>query len=80
LGNLSPALGSRPLVFWFDKKKGIAFAFAYDRPHHKRYIYKIIVFEPGKNFCPEQEVINSNRWQNIDPYSQEPPKDLSPEP
>jgi glycosyltransferase involved in cell wall biosynthesis len=80
LGNLSPALGSRPLVFWFDKKKGIAFAFAYDRPHHKRYIYKIIVFEPGKNFCPEQEVINSNRWQNIEPYSQEPPKDLSPEP
>ena len=80
LGNLSPALGSRPLVFWFDKKKGIAFAFAYDRPHHKRYVYKIIVFEPNKNFCPEQEVINSNSWQNIDPYAQEPPKELSPEP
>ena len=80
LGNLSPALGSRPLVFWFDKKKGIAFALAYDRPHHKRYVYKIIVFEPNKNFCPEQEVINSNSWQNIDPYSQEPPRELSPEP
>ena len=79
LGNLSPALGSRPLVFWFDKKKGIAFAFAYDRPHHKRYVYKIIVFEPGKNFCPEQETINSNSWQSIDPYAQEPPRELSPE-
>jgi glycosyltransferase involved in cell wall biosynthesis len=79
LGDLSPALGSRPLVFWFDRKKGIAFAFAYDRPHHKRYVYKIIVFEAGKNFCPEQEIINSNRWQNIDPYAQEPPRDLSPE-
>ena len=79
LGDLSPALGSRPLVFWFDKKKGIAFALAYDRPHHKRYVYKIIVFEPGKNFCPEQETINSSRWQNIDSYSQEPPRDLSPE-
>ncbi len=79
LGNLSPALGSRPLVFWFDKKKGIAFAFAFDRPHHKRYVYKIIVFEPGKNFCPEQETINSNSWQNIDPYAQEPPRELSPE-
>jgi len=79
LGDLSPALGSRPLVFWFDKKRGIAFALAYDRPHHKRYVYKIIVFEPGKNFCPEQETINSNRWQNIDPYAQEPPRDLSPE-
>jgi len=80
LGDLSPALGSRPLVFWFDKKKGIAFAFAYDRPHHKRYVYKIIVFEPGKNFCPEQETINSNHWQNIEPYLQEPPRELSPEP
>lgn len=80
LGNLSPALGSRPLVFWYDKKKGIAFAFAYDRPHHKRYVYKIIVFEANKNFCPEQETINSNSWQSIDPYSQEPPRDLSPEP
>jgi len=79
LGDLSPALGSRPLVFWFDKKRGIAFALAYDRPHHKRYVYKIIVFEPGKNFCPEQETINSNRWQNIDPYAQEPSRDLSPE-
>jgi glycosyltransferase involved in cell wall biosynthesis len=80
LGDLSPSLGSRPLVFWFDKKRGIAFALAYDPSHHKRYVYKIIVFEPGKNFCPEQETINSNRWQNIDPYLQEPPRDLSPEP
>lgn len=79
LGNLSPALGSRPLVFWFDKRKGIAFALAYDRPRHKRYVYKIIVFEPGRNFCPEQETINSNSWQSIDPYSQEPPRELSPE-
>ena len=25
-----PALGDRPLVFWVDKKRGLAFAFAYD--------------------------------------------------
>ncbi|HEV2399143.1 MAG TPA: glycosyltransferase family 2 protein [Candidatus Sulfotelmatobacter sp.] len=79
LTDLSPALGSRPLVFWFDKKKGLAFAFAYDRPHHKRYVYKIIVFEPNKNFCPEQDTMNSNKWQSIQPYSEEPPRDLSPE-
>lgn len=79
LTDLSPALGSRPLVFWFDKKKGVAFALAYDRPHHKRYVYKIIVFEPNKNFCPEQGTMNSNEWQSIEPYSQEPPRDLSPE-
>lgn len=80
LSDLNPALGSRPLVFWFDKKKGIAFAFAYDRPHHKRYLYKIIVFEPNKNFCPEQETINSNKWQSLEPYALEPSRDLSPEP
>jgi hypothetical protein len=75
----TPLLGDRPLVFWIDKKKGIAFAFAYDRPHRKRYVYKIIVFEPGKEFCPEQEKTSSNKWQSIPAYAVEPPHDLSPE-
>jgi glycosyltransferase involved in cell wall biosynthesis len=74
------ALGDRPLVFWIDKKRGIAFVFAYDPSHHKRYVYKIIVFEPNKNFCPEQETMNSNKWQSIRPYAIEPPIELSPEP
>lgn len=76
---LSPLLGDRPLVFWIDKKKGIAFTFAYDRPHRKRYLYKISIFEPNKNFCPEQETINSTKWQSIEPYAIEPPPELSPE-
>jgi len=75
----APSLGDRPLVFWIDKKKGIAFAFAYDRPHHKRYVYKVIVFEPNKDFCPEQEKTNSPKWQPIRSYSVEPPAELSPE-
>jgi hypothetical protein len=74
-----PALGDRPLVFWIDKKQGIAFAFAYDPSHHKRYVYKVIVFEPGKDFCPEQEKQSSPKWQGIAPYSTEPPRELSPE-
>lgn len=76
----SPALGSRPPVFWIDKKKGIAFELAYDAPHHKRYVYKVIVFEPNKMFCPEQETVNSVKWQAIDAYAVEPSKELSPEP
>jgi glycosyltransferase involved in cell wall biosynthesis len=75
----SPALGSRPPVFWIDKKKGIAFELAYDAQHHKRYVYKVIVFEPNKTFCPEQETVNSLKWQPIDSYAMEPPKDLSPD-
>ncbi len=76
----SPALGSRPPVFWIDTKKGIAFELAYDAPHHKRYVYKVIVFEPNKTFCPEQETVGSVKWQSINPYAVEPPKELSPEP
>jgi glycosyl transferase family 2 len=76
----SPALGSRPPVFWIDKRKGIAFELAYDAPHRKRYVYKVIVFEPNKTFCPEQETVNSLKWQSIDAYRVEPPRELSPEP
>jgi len=75
----SPHLGDRPLVFWIDKKKGIAFVLAYYPKEHKRYIYKVVVFVPGKEFCPEEESTNSPKWQEISPYSLEPPADLSPE-
>jgi len=75
-----PALGDRPLVFWTDRKRGIAFAFAYDPSHRKRYVYKIIVFEPGKDLCPELEKTSSPKWQSIRPYATEPPIELSPEP
>jgi hypothetical protein len=74
-----PALGDRPLVFWIDKKKGIAFSFAYYPAQHKRYVYKIIVFAPNRTFCPEGESTNSPKWQEIDPYSLEPPRDLAGE-
>ena len=75
----SPALGDRPLVFWVDKKRGVAFAFAYDPSRRKRYVYKVIVFEENKDFCPELEKTGSPKWQSIHPYSVEPPPELSPE-
>jgi hypothetical protein len=73
----SPALGDRPLVFWVDRKRGIAFSFAYYPAEHKRYVYKIIVFEANKNFCPETETMNSPKWQSIPSYALEPPGELS---
>jgi hypothetical protein len=72
-----PSLGDRPLIYWLDKKKGIAFAFAYYTEQHKRYLYKIIVFLPNKNFCPETETTSSPNWQEIPAYSLEPPADLA---
>ena len=74
----APALGDRPLVFWIDKKKGIAFVFAYYPGERKRYLYKIIIFEPNKKFCPEEETTSSPKWQPISPYSLEPPAELAP--
>lgn len=73
-----PALGDRPLVFWIDKKKGIAFVFAYYPQEHKRYIYKIIVFEPNKTLCPEEEPPGSSKWQSIPQNALEPPIELAP--
>jgi len=67
------ALGDRPLIFWVDKKKGIAFTFAYYPAQHKRYLYQITVFVPGKTFCPQEETTDSPKWQEIRPYSLEPP-------
>jgi hypothetical protein len=75
-----PSLGDRPPIFWIDRKRGITFELAYDPSHRKRYVYKIIVYEAGKEFCPEQEKTNSPKWQSIRPYSLEPPIELSPEP
>jgi hypothetical protein len=72
------ALGNRPLVFWIDKKRGIAFVFAYYPAEHKRYLYKTIIFEPNKNLCPEEETIGSPKWQAIPAYATEPPAELAP--
>ena len=74
----NPTLGGRPLVFWIDKKKGIAFVFAYYPAEHKRYLYKIVIFAPNKTFCPEEETINSPKWQAIGAYAIEPPPELAP--
>jgi len=71
------ALGDRPLIFWVDKKKGIAFSFAYYPAEHKRYLYEIIVFVPNKTFCPQEETTGSPKWQEIPAYSLELPADLA---
>jgi len=73
-----PARGDRPLVFWIDKKKGVAFVFAYYPQEHKRYLFKIIIFEPNKTFCPEEETVSSAKWQSIPEHALEPPPELAP--
>jgi hypothetical protein len=63
----------RPLVYWVDPKKGIAFAFAPYRRKHGRYLSKIIVFKPNSEICPADDSPNSPDKQELAPYSLEPP-------
>jgi hypothetical protein len=55
----SEASGGRPLVYWVDSEKGIAFAFAYSRSEKKRYLNWIIVFKPHAEICPQ--------WPDMEP-------------
>jgi len=67
------ALGDRPLVFWVSKNSGIAFAFAFDQKQVRRYLYKIVIFEPNTEPCPEDQTTDSPNWVEIPPYSLELP-------
>jgi len=75
-GTASRAVGDRPLTYWVDWKKGIAFSFGYDRDRQRRSIDKIIVFKPKGVFCPEGETSTPPNWQEIPPYTLEPPREL----
>lgn len=71
------ALGDRPLIYWMDKSSGIAFAFAFDADRGRRYLYEIIVFVPDTELCPEDQTTDSPNWQEIAPYSIEPPDTIT---
>jgi|SRR5580704_2293593 hypothetical protein len=72
LGPMPEVFGERPLIFWTDQEKGIAFAFAYSRANRERYLYKIIVYAPKSTFCPEGEEMSPKNWREMVPYALEP--------
>jgi len=69
----SEALGNRPLIYWTDRAKGIAFAFAYYPKEQKRYLYAIIVFKPNTDLCPFGGTSDSHEVRELAPYSLEAP-------
>jgi hypothetical protein len=73
MNNFSEALGGRPMIFWVDEKKGVAFGFASERRNHKRYVYEIDIFKSGSNFCPQGSIAASPDWRELAPYSIELP-------
>ena len=67
----SEATGNRPLVYWVDSEKGIAFAFAYSRRDKKRYLNWIIVFKPHAEICPQWPDTEHSEKHELAPYSLE---------
>ena len=63
----------RPLVYWVDSKKGIAFAFAPYRRKNGRYLSEIVVFKPNSEICPLDDSPDSPDKRELAPYSLEPP-------
>jgi hypothetical protein len=68
----SEAEGDRPLVYWIDYAKGIAFAFAYYPEKSTRYLFAIIVFRPNTEICPIGGRMESAEKRKLPPYSLEP--------
>lgn len=68
----SEAEGNRPIVYWVDSEKGIAFAFAYSKNERRRYLYEIIVFKPRSQVCPSDGSTNSPDKRELPAYSLEP--------
>lgn len=67
----SEASGGRPLIYWLDTEKGIAFGFAYSRREHKRYLTWIIVFRPHAEVCPQDGPLGPTDKRELPPYSLE---------
>jgi hypothetical protein len=61
------AFGDRPLIFWLNNKRGIAFACVYNPEEQRRYLYRIIVFRPNAEFCPEDETTDSPKLAGASP-------------
>lgn len=75
-GTGSRANGDRPLVYWLDRHKGVAFEFSYNRHLHKRLLGGIVVFQPNGNFCPQGQTTAPPNWQELPPLTYQAPQEM----
>jgi hypothetical protein len=68
----SEATGGRPLIYWVDREKGMAFSFAYGKTDRIWYLFSIIVFRPNAEICPLYEPLSPTDKRELAPYSLEP--------
>jgi hypothetical protein len=65
--------GGKDLIYWVDRKKGIAFSFYYNTRRQRRLVARVIVFEPETDFEPNGCVTKPQTLRELPPYSLEPP-------
>jgi hypothetical protein len=68
----SEAEGGRPLVYWVDSDKGIGFAFSYYRRERSWYLYRVIIFKPGADICPNPAALSPSDKRELPLYSLSP--------
>jgi len=73
LGPTPVVQGNRPLVFWTDRRSGIAFELAFSPTWMRRYVEALIVYKSGSDFCPNGVLPTSETWRELAPYSVEAP-------
>jgi hypothetical protein len=56
-------------IYWVGSHQGITFELAYNPKEHRRFVYKVIVFEPNTEFIPEGCIFPPQEWIKLPPYS-----------
>jgi hypothetical protein len=58
----------RDFIYWTSREKGMAFELAYDRSDRRRFVNKVIVFQPNTDFVPEGCIFSPQEWRKASPY------------
>jgi hypothetical protein len=57
------------LNYWISRKDGMAFELAYSPTKRRRFVSRVIVFDPDTEFFPEGCIPPSQRWISAPPYT-----------
>jgi hypothetical protein len=67
LGSGMVAVGGRDLVYWVDKKQGVAFELYWYREKKQRFVRAIDIFRRGTDYFPEGCITPPQEWRELSP-------------
>lgn len=65
LGSGMAAVGGKDLIYWVDKKRGVAFELYWYQPKNQRLVRAIDIFRPGANYFPEGCISPPQQWREL---------------